>query len=39
MPQEESDRRDIDTLVQQLHGEGVPEAMESDMLVNTGSLH
>ena len=39
MPQEESDGRDIDTFVQQLHGEGMPEAVESDMLVNTGGLH
>ena len=38
MSQEESDRRDIDTLVKQLHGESMSEAVESDMLVNTGRL-
>lgn len=39
MTQDESDGRDIDTLVQQLHSESVPEAVESDMLVNTGRLY
>ena len=39
MSQEESDSRDIDTFVQQLHGEGVPVAMEGDVLVDTGSLY
>ena len=37
--QEESDGRDIDAFVQQLHGEGMPEAVERDMLVNTGRLY
>ena len=39
MPQEESDGRDIDTLVQQLHSESMPEAVEGDMLVDTGRLY
>ena len=39
VPKEESDGRDIDTLVKQLHGESMSEAVESDMLVDTGSLH
>ena len=37
--QEESDGRDINTLVQKLHGESVPKAVESDMLVYTGGIH
>ena len=37
--QEESDGWDIDTFVQQLHGESMPEAVERNMLVNTGRLH
>ena len=37
--QEESDGRDIDAFVQELHGEGMPEAVERDMLVNTGRLY
>lgn len=32
MPQEESDSWDIDTFVQQLHGEGVPEAVEFEFV-------
>ena len=39
MPQEESDSWDIDTFVQQLHGEGVPEAVEGDVLVDAGRLY
>ena len=39
MPQEESDGRDIDTLVQQLHSESMPEAVEGDMFVDSGSLN
>ena len=39
MSQKESNSWDIDTLVQQLHGEGVPEAVEGDMLVDTGRLN
>ena len=39
MPQEEGDGRDIDTLVQQLHSESMPEAVEGNMLVDTGSLY
>ena len=39
MSQEESDGRDIDTLVQQLHGEGVPEAVEGDVLVDADRLY
>ena len=39
MAQEESDSRDIDTLIQQLHGEGVPKAVEGDMLVDTSGLN
>ena len=39
MTQEESDSWDIDTFVQQLHGECVPEAVEGDMLVDAGGLH
>ena len=39
MPQEESDGRDIDTLVQQLHSESMPEAVESDMLINSSRFH
>ena len=39
MPKEESDSRDIDTFVQQLHGEGVPEAVEGDVLVDAGRLY
>ena len=39
MPQEERDSGDIDTFVQQLHSEGMPEAVEGDMLVDTGRLH
>ena len=39
MPQEESDGRDIDTLVQQLHGKGMPKAMEGDVLVDAGRLN
>ncbi len=37
MTQEESDGRDIDSLIQQLHGEGMPEAVEGDMLADTCS--
>ena len=39
MAKEESDSRDIDTLIQQLHGEGVPEAVEGDLLVDAGRLY
>lgn len=39
MPQEESDGRDIDTLVQQLHSEGMPEAVEGDVLVDAGRIY
>ena len=39
MPKEESDSRDIDTLIQQLHGEGVPKAVEGDMFVDSGRLY
>ena len=39
MPQEESDGRDIDTLVQQLHSESMPEAVEGDMFVDSGRLN
>ena len=39
MPKEKCDGRDIDTFVQQLHGEGVPEAVEGDVLVDTGRLY
>lgn len=39
MTQEESDGRDVDTLIQQLHGEGMPKAVEGDMLVDAGGLH
>lgn len=39
VPKEKCDGRDIDTFVQQLHGEGVPEAVEGDVLVDTGSLY
>lgn len=36
MPQEKCNCRNIDTFVQQLHGKGMPEAVEGDMLVDTG---
>ena len=39
MSQKECDGRNIDTLVQQLHGEGMLEAVEGDMLVNAGCLY
>ena len=39
MPQEERDSRDIDTFVQQLHSEGMSEAVEGNMLVDTGRLN
>ena len=39
MPKEESDGRDIDTLVQKLHGESMPEAVESGMLINSSRFH
>ena len=39
MPQEESDGRDIDTLVQQLHSESMPKAVEGDMFVDSGSIN
>ena len=39
MSQEESDGRDIDPLVQQLHSESMPEAVEGNMLVNIGRLN
>lgn len=39
MPQEERDSGDIDTFVQQLHGEGMSEAVEGDMLVDAGRLY
>lgn len=39
MPQEESNGRDIDTFVQQLHSEGMPASMKGDMLVDTGRLY
>ena len=39
MTQEESDGRDIDTLVQQLHSESMPEAVEGDMFVDSGRLN
>ena len=39
MTQEESDSWDIDTFVQQLHSEGMPEAVEGDVLVDAGRLY
>ena len=39
MPKEESDSRDIDTFVQQLHCKSMPEAVEGNMLVNPGTLN
>ena len=39
MPQEESNGRDIDTFVQQLHSEGMPEAVKGDVLVDAGRLY
>ena len=36
---EESNRRNIDSLVQKSHRKGMPEAVESDMLVDTGSFN
>ena len=39
MSQEEGNSRDIDTFVQQLHSESMPEAVEGNMLVNTGRLN
>lgn len=37
--EEESIRRNIDSLVQESHRKGVPEAVEGNMLVDTGSLN
>ena len=39
MSQEESDSRDIYTFVQKLQGKSMPEAVEGDMLVDTGRLY
>ena len=39
MTQEESDSWDIDTFVQQLHSEGMSEAVEGDMLVDAGRFY
>ena len=39
MPQKESNSWDINALVQQLHGEGMPEAVEGDVLVDAGRLN
>ena len=39
VPQEESNGRDINSLIQQLHSEGMPEAVEGDVLVDAGSLY
>ena len=39
MSQKESNSWDIDTLVQQLHSESMPEAVEGDMFVDTGRLN
>ena len=39
MAEEESIRRNIDSLVQESHRKGVPEAVEGNMLVDTGSLN
>ena len=39
MSQEEGNSRDIDTFVQQLHSESMPEAVEGNMLVDTGRLN
>ena len=38
MPKEESDRRNVDALIQEPHRKGMPEAMKGDMLVDTGCL-
>lgn len=37
--EEERNRRNIDSLVQQPHRKGVPEAVEGNMFVDTGSLN
>lgn len=39
MTQEEGNSRDIDTFVQQLHCKSMPEAVEGNMLVDTGRLN
>ena len=39
MTKEESNRWDIDSLIQKTHREGVPEAVEGDMLFNPGSFN
>ena len=39
MSQEEGNSRDIDTFVQQLHSESMPEAVEGDMFVDSGRLY
>ena len=39
MSQEEGNSRDIDTFVQQLHSESMPEAVEGDMFVDSGRLN
>ena len=39
MAEEECNRRDVDTLVKEPHSEGMPEAVESDKLVDTCSLN
>ena len=39
MTKEESNRWDIDSLIQKTHREGVSEAVEGNMLVDTGSLN
>ena len=37
--EEERNRRNIDSLVQEPHRKGVPEAVEGDMLFNPGSFN
>ena len=39
MTQEEGNSRDIDTFVQQLHSESMPEAVEGNMFIDTGRLN
>ena len=39
MTKEESNRWDIDSLIQKTHREGVPETMEGDVLFNPGSFN